>query len=77
MNYFSILGVKPLLKISIFTRLSNYDTVSQAGIQDSCHFEQREKSFFLLEGKTLRFLTFPFTMFRASVHRDDYDQWSD
>jgi len=31
MNYFSILVVKPLLKISIFTRFSNCDTVSKAG----------------------------------------------
>jgi hypothetical protein len=59
------------------TKNKNDVIPAQAGIQDSCHFEQREKSFFLLEGKTLRFLTFPFTMFRASVHRDDYDQWSD
>jgi hypothetical protein len=28
-NYFSILGVKPLFKMSIFTLFSNYDTVSR------------------------------------------------
>jgi hypothetical protein len=34
-NFFEILGVKPFLKMSIFSRFANCDTVSKAGIQET------------------------------------------
>jgi hypothetical protein len=39
-----------------------------------CHFGQSEKSDSVLKAKN-KILPFPFTMFRASVHQNDNNQW--